>query len=165
MSDLEELLNSEEVKREYRKAFLLCMFQKICAKMERNKDFEIEIRNLFRQRSPVKSIIHKFLKCEISDNDAKLMWTWFDANLNKSDERKKIPHSVKESLYKKQDGKCAICGEELGNDWSKIHVDHIIPFKLVGDELADNYQDLCESCNSCKNAQIDFVFKSVLKLV
>ena len=162
MIDLDKLLASDEVKKEYRNAFLLCMFQKICAKMKRNKDFEIEIRTLLRQRSPVKMIIRRFLKCEISDNDAQLMYTWFDAHLNKSDKRKSFPHSLRESLYKKQNGKCAICGEELGSDWGKIHVDHIIPFKLVGDELPDNYQDLCESCNSCKNAQTDFIFKSML---
>lgn len=165
MIDLDQLLASEQVKKEYRKTFLLCMFQKICAKMKRNKDFEIEIRTLFRQRSSTKAIVRRFLKCEISDGDAKLMSTWFEANLNKSDKRKRIPDAIRESLYKKQKGKCAICGEELGSDWGKVHVDHIIPFKLVGDELANNYQDLCESCNSCKNAQTDFIFKSMLKLV
>lgn len=166
--NLEELLATDEIKKEYRKTFLLCMFQKICTKMERNKDFKIEIKTLFRQSSDypitVKAIIQNILKYEISMDDATLMSTWFKANLKKSNVRKTIP-GLKEKLYKIQNGRCMICDEKLGSDWSKIHVDHIIPFKLVGDELSDNYQDLCDKCNASKNARTDFIFKSMLKLI
>lgn len=169
MIRLEELLASDEIKKEYRKTFLLCMFQKICTKMERNKDFKVRIHTLFRQSSDysitAKAIIQNVLKYEISNNDAALISTWFEANLKKSSQRKPIPLSIKRSLYEKQEGKCVICGESLGKDWSKIHVDHIIPFKLVGDELSDNYQDLCDTCNSAKNDRTDFIFKSMLKLI
>jgi hypothetical protein len=169
MIDLDNLLAKDEVKKEYRRTFLLCMFQKICAKMERNKDFDLKIRNLFRQSSDfsktVRTIIKNNLNFEISIEDAHLMSIWFEANLKKMESRKKIPDSVKKDLYQKQKGKCVVCGEDLGSDWSKIHVDHIIPFKLVGDELPDNYQDLCDCCNKTKSARIDFLFRSMLKLI
>ena len=54
-----------------------------------------------------------------------------------------------------------ICGEPLGPVMAKIHVDHIIPWKLVGDELNDNYQALCETCNECKSARTDYIFKAL----
>ncbi len=170
MISLEELAASEEVRQEYKKAFLLNMFQKICVRMERNPQFKAKVKNLFRQSydkcDTVSAIIRNELKYdELSSEDAAIMQMWFEANLRKTSRRKVIPQEVKERLYKSQNGKCVVCGEELGNDWSKIHVDHIIPWKLVGDELADNYQDLCETCNECKSARIDYLFKNLIKLI
>ena len=165
---IKKLLENNEIKEEYRKALLLNMFQKIYVRMERNVNFKRRIRNLFSESHNVmlttKIIIGEELKCDITDNDAQKMAMWFEANFKKS-QRKKRDVSIKEQLYKKQHGKCMVCGEDLGNDWSKIHVDHIIPHQLVGDELDDNYQDLCETCNKCKGARTDFLFKSMLKLV
>lgn len=165
---IEKLLANDKIKKEYRKALLLNMFQKIYVKMERNVEFKRKIRHLFLESHDfsltTKLIIGKELKCDISNEDAHMMAIWFKANLKKS-QRKRKDLAIKEKLYKKQNGKCMVCGEDLGNDWSKIHVDHIIPHQLVGDELEDNYQDLCETCNKCKGARIDFLFKSMLKLV
>ena len=70
-----------------------------------------------------------------------------------------------EELFKEQNGKCAVCGENLGDNWSIIHVDHIIPWALVGDELKDNYQVLCETCNESKSANTDYIFKNLIKLI
>lgn len=169
MIDLDKLLASKEVKKEYYKTFLVCMFQKMCVKMERNPEFKRKVRQLYRETYnftvTIQQLILRELKQKISLEDANLMATWFKANLNKLNNRKTIPLSVKKELYSKQNGKCMICGEDLGNDWAKIHVDHIIPFKLVGDELPDNYQDLCDSCNTYKSARTDFIFKSMLKLI
>ena len=168
MINLEELLASAEIKEEYHKTFLLCIFQKICVKMDQRPTFKQKIFNLYRESYnfpiTIQQIIQKELKQNISTDEAKLVATWVEANLKKSS-RKHFPLSTKQALYKKQNGKCMVCGEKLGNDWSKIHVDHIIPFKLVGDELPDNYQDLCDMCNSYKSARTDFVFKSMLKLI
>ena len=101
----------------------------------------------------------------LSKAEAKLLTTWFEAHFRKGGHRKPIPLSKKIELFNEQDGKCAVCGEDLGHDWSKIHVDHIIPWTLVGDELDNNYQDLCETCNECKSASTDYIFKNLIKLV
>ena len=57
-----------------------------------------------------------------------------------------------------------ICGCELGDNWSKIHVDHVVPWELVGDELENNFQDLCEKCNEEKNASTNYIFLRMIGL-
>ena len=70
----------------------------------------------------------------------------------------------REELFVKQNGRCVICGCELGDDWSKIHTDHMVPWDLVGDELEDNFQDLCEKCNEEKNASTNYIFLKMIGL-
>ena len=170
MITLDELAENAEIKEEYRKTVLLTMFKKICVKMENNFNYRDSIRRLFRETfdkvMTSKLIIEKNFDVCLQDNDAILLSSWFEANLRKSNQRnsKKTSLEVKKELYEKQGGLCASCGEPLGTNWSLIHVDHIIPFKLVGDELPNNYQDLCETCNECKSAKVDFIFKRMIKI-
>jgi site-specific DNA-methyltransferase (adenine-specific) len=56
--------------------------------------------------------------------------------------------SVKECLYKEQNGLCNGCGVEF-NFWN-LTVDHIVPKALGGGNCYENYQLLCSSCNSIK---------------
>ena len=80
----------------------------------------------------------------------------------KSTFRKRVDEITRKSLFLKQDCKCAICGKNI--DVSSP-IDHIIPFKYVGDELANNLQTLCKSCNDKKNASLDYQIRFLLKLV
>ena len=137
--------------------------------MYRDQKYSGRIRKLFQQSTnyldTTTAIIKKAFDVDLDKKDAQTMSIWFKANLNKKPFRKAIPLEVKKALYLKQNGKCMVCGEDLGNDFSKIHVDHIIPWKLVGDELENNYQDLCETCNECKSASTDYIFKSMINLI
>ena len=56
--------------------------------------------------------------------------------------------SVKERLYKEQNGKCNACGEDF-KIWN-LEIDHIIPVVKGGGDYYENYQLLCGSCNKVK---------------
>ncbi|MBR5553923.1 MAG: HNH endonuclease [Clostridia bacterium] len=42
------------------------------------------------------------------------------------------------------------------------HLDHIIPWDYVGDNLSDNYQMLCEICNTRKGTSTYFEISMLL---
>lgn len=168
MVSLEKLLKDENVVKEYRKTFLLNLFQKFCSKMDKDEKFRSHIRQIYRESvnkiETTQVLIKKHLDCEVSLEDSKMIQLWIDANLKKTSKRKIIPLSLKNDLIKKQSGRCVACGEMFDTDLSKVHVDHVIPWKLVGDELNDNFQALCETCNECKSAKTDYIFKCLMKL-
>jgi site-specific DNA-methyltransferase (adenine-specific) len=56
--------------------------------------------------------------------------------------------SVKQRLYKEQQGKCNACGTEF--DIRHLEIDHIIPKAKGGGDCYENYQLLCSSCNRIK---------------
>ena len=67
-----------------------------------------------------------------------------------------LSKGLAEKLFKLQRGKCACCGEPLGDDY---HLDHITPLVLGGPNTDDNIQLLRSRCNLQKNAKhpIDFM--------
>ncbi len=164
----EVIISDDTIKNEYRKTFLLNIFQSICSKANNELDYKKHILTLFRQSTcltdTIKAIVERECKYELSDEDVEIMLPWFQAYRRKSDKRKSIPLALKQELYKKQNGLCAVCEQKLVKNWSEVHVDHIIPWVLVGDELENNYQVLCETCNKCKNSKIDYIFKKMIKL-
>jgi DNA modification methylase len=66
----------------------------------------------------------------------------------------RIPHtekSVRERLFKEQDGKCKACDVEMRI--VDFEVDHIVPKAKGGGDYYENYQLLCSSCNRIKGAR------------
>jgi len=57
--------------------------------------------------------------------------------------------SVKERLYKKQDGLCNGCNTEF--EIYNLEIDHIIPKSKGGGDYYENYQLLCSNCNRMKS--------------
>jgi site-specific DNA-methyltransferase (adenine-specific) len=56
--------------------------------------------------------------------------------------------TVKEQLYKEQNGKCNACGQNF--DIRNLEIDHIRPVSKGGGDYYENYQLLCGSCNRIK---------------
>lgn len=168
MFTLEELASDETIKSEYKKSLLLNIFKKLVVMMKRDDTMRLKVRKLFLQTTDTEMttqiIISKYFNFDLSAEDARLMFQWLNAHFNKQPKRKPISLDFKIQLYQLQNGKCAVCGEDLGENLSEIHVDHIIPWVLVGDELEDNYQCLCQTCNECKSAQTDYIFKKLINL-
>ncbi len=169
MITLEKLASDEQIRQEYHRSFMLNMFRKVCVKMNKDELYRNKVRNLFLQShdhpKTTQIIIARVFDYDLNTEEATIMSKWFSAYMRKSNRRKALPLSMKIELYKRQNGRCMVCGEDLGDDWSKIHIDHVIPWALVGDELEDNYQDLCDTCNQCKSSSTDYIFKNMIKLI
>ena len=56
--------------------------------------------------------------------------------------------SIKQRLYKEQNGKCNACGTKF--EIHHLEIDHIIPESRGGGDYYENYQLLCGSCNKIK---------------
>ena len=144
------------------------MFKKLAVMMNKDSSLKSKTHKLFLESTDLvettKIIVNRQFEYELTETDSQLMLAWFKAYFNKQSKRKAIPFEIKKKLFDSQNGKCAACGESLGNDFSKIHVDHIVPWSLVGDELPDNYQVLCQFCNESKSANTDYIFKKLIKL-
>ena len=70
--------------------------------------------------------------------------------------------SVKQRLYKEQNGKCNGCQEEF-KIWN-LTIDHIIPKTKGGGDYYENYQLLCANCNSIKgNRPMEFLRMKIEK--
>jgi len=92
----------------------------------------------------------KVLTDRLSD-DAGLFkdFTATDQIPKRSDLKEVLPsQSVKQRLYKQQNGKCNACGREF-EIWD-FEIDHIIPKSKGGGDYCENYQLLCGSCNKIK---------------
>lgn len=168
MTQLTELIKNTSVVEEYEKAFWLKQFGNICKRMDSDIKYKSRILQLYKESHDedltTRSIVEKETGYSVNDRYARIISLWMKAHFRKKNSRNGIPFAVKKELFKKQEGKCVICGCELGNNWSKIHVDHIVPWDLVGDELEDNFQDLCEKCNEEKNASTNYIFLRMIGL-
>jgi len=68
--------------------------------------------------------------------------------------RKIIPKQIKDKLYKKCEGRCAICSGIF--KYQYMQVDHRIPYEIAGDATRskrniEHYMLLCASCNRAKS--------------
>lgn len=58
---------------------------------------------------------------------------------------------LRAALYYAYDGKCAICGCDLPDDW---HADHIVPWVVNQDTNVHDMQPLCPTCNRAKGTKM-----------
>jgi hypothetical protein len=72
-------------------------------------------------------------------------------NIGDIDHNRLIPTSVKLEVWKRDKGRCVICGSQ-----DNLHFDHIIPYSKGGSSLvADNIQILCARHNISKRDKIE----------
>ena len=70
-------------------------------------------------------------------------------NVERSKSRNSIPEQVRHEVWRRDQGKCVICGSQ-----EKLEFDHIIPLSKGGANTVRNIQLLCESCNRGKSDKI-----------
>ena len=65
------------------------------------------------------------------------------------EKREPIPEDVRFEVWRRDGGKCVICGSQ-----KNLEFDHIIPFSKGGSSTARNLQLLCQDCNRHKSDKI-----------
>lgn len=146
------------------RAVLLGVFEVIYKTMSNSNEIRLEIKDRIRnnvdKKRVVKNIVEEIVSCKIEEQESELLLDWISAYFRKKDKRKLIDDKDKQDLLVIQKCKCSICGVSLSI--SNSHLDHIVPFKYVGDELQNNYQILCQKCNLRKNAKTYFELSNLL---
>ncbi|MBE6007755.1 MAG: HNH endonuclease [Lachnospiraceae bacterium] len=155
--------NDKKLHESIQEAIILGWFKSFHDKNISKADQQ-RLRNIYANSSDptmtTKNLFINFGFNDISDPDAMRLSELINAFLKKSPYRKNIPYLTKKELFISQNHRCAICNSEID---IHAHVDHIVPFLYVGDELTNNYQLLCSNCNLRKNASIDFQIRFLLK--
>ena len=64
-------------------------------------------------------------------------------------ERERIPSGVRQNVWKRDGGKCVMCGSR-----ERLEYDHIIPISKGGSNTERNIELLCEKCNRNKSDKI-----------
>ena len=141
---------------------LLGVFEALCkdilksnAKVSERKEF-IKFKN---KTTAAKNLVSRYIGCELTEDGYARMGVLLSAFFSADDHRIQFDESYREKLLRQQNGRCAICNKKI--DISS-HLDHIIPFHYVGDSLKDNYQMLCETCNTRKGDSTYFELSMLL---
>lgn len=155
---------SEERMDNYLYDFMvLTIFEQLCYKMK-DPIIKQDIKTYFHRTDSyflaVKDVVIKYTGCEIGDQEAEILFKLLIAHFRKIDRRKSYPISLKKELLLAQHCRCNICSINL--DVHNSELDHIIPWDFVGDELENNLQLLCTTCNERKGRKIDFHLRMLL---
>lgn len=145
------------------RTLLLGVFEVVCKEMKKqNKKAEEKERfRTYKDKAiPTKRIIARYAGCTLGDDDYIELSKLLTAFFRTGDPRKKFDDTYREQLIKRQNGCCTICHAKITS--KDAHLDHIIPWDYVGDNLDDNYQMLCETCNERKGTATYFEFSMLL---
>lgn len=143
---------------------ILGVFEVICKDIKKNGNkTEEKVRFMKYSNDKIaatKNIVKRYVGCTLSENEyiklSELLIAFFRAGTP----RKNFDNSFRENLIRQQNCKCAICGKNISSHDS--HLDHIVPWNYVGDNLDNNYQMLCEICNTRKGTSTYFEMSMLL---
>ncbi|MDO5812055.1 MAG: HNH endonuclease signature motif containing protein [Bacillota bacterium] len=100
----------------------------------------------------IQKIFQLEMNIVLSHDECMLMEKLVLAFIDKNEFRFPVSIDLKEELLEKQNYSCNICHCLID---IHDHLDHIIPFKYVGDCLDNNFQMLCCHCNTKKGDKIN----------
>lgn len=136
---------------------LLGIFEAVCKDIKK-RNIYIEEKERYRKNpdklSATKILIKRYVSCELISQDYEILNKYFHAYFQKDSKRKLFDDQFRLNLLNEQKYRCNICGKNISNCSS--HLDHIVPWDYVGDCLEDNYQMLCETCNTRKGSSTYF---------
>jgi 5-methylcytosine-specific restriction endonuclease McrA len=134
--------NADKVKQ-YRKQY-----------REKNKKIIAEKMIVYRAKNSI-NIQEKAKQWALQNKDKRLAHQ-HNRRANKIKSGGKLSDDLIEKLFNLQRGKCACCGDGLGENF---HLDHIMPLALGGSNTDGNMQLLKQRCNNQKHSKhpIDYM--------
>lgn len=160
MNELEVFLGLNEIDKDIlmnavhldiRETILMALIDK----MKRDHDFLISAKRCYCRHenlTAARKLVQQVCHFSMSDKDIAWLNDCITAHMEKKDTRSVIPSNEKKRLLERQDNRCAKCGKTI--TLSSMHVDHIVPWDYVGNELEHNRQGLCSVCNSRKSNHV-----------
>lgn len=165
ISDLLALNGVEEPEflEKLHRTLLLGVFEAVCKdiKKQDTKTAEKERFRRFQDKAiPTRRIVEHYTGSKLLDEDYTEMAKLLTAFFRTGNPRKTFDDAYREELVKRQSGQCATCRAKITA--KDAHLDHIVPWDYVGDNLADNYQMLCATCNHRKGSATYFELSMLL---
>lgn len=165
ISDLLEMNGIEEpvFLQKLHRTLLLGVFETVCKEIKK-QNTKIEEKERFRAYTdkavPARKIAARYAGCKLDDDGYIELSRLLTAFFRTGDPRKNFDSPYREQLVKRQRGRCAVCHARITAKDS--HLDHIVPWAYVGDNLNDNHQMLCGTCNERKGTAAYFEFSMLL---
>lgn len=156
-------INEDSFYEKLHRTLLLGVFEVICKEIKKYNTKIVEKERFRKYKDkivPTKKIVKQYTGCKLSSDDYKDLSTLLAAYFRTGDPRQKHDDAYREHLTKMQNGKCAVCQRSITSQ--SAHLDHIVPWDYVGDNLENNYQMLCETCNERKGTATYFEFSMLL---
>ena len=166
--DVETLLELNSIDRssfdeKLYNTMILGVFEALCKDIKKSHT-KIEEKEKYRKSNDkvavTKRIVKKYVGCILEEEDYEKLSILLKAFFSKSNTRKQFDVQYKKTLIESQNNRCRICGKAI--NLKDAHLDHIIPWDYVGDEISDNYQMLCETCNKRKGTAAYFEISMML---
>ena len=157
-------LNENVLYDAFHKDILESILAEICEYMKGNDSALISIKRIYYRSSSdidaVEQIVRNICHLSLSEKDYKWLNNCIKAFMKKKPHRKQFSYAFRQMLWESQEHKCSICGKIILAE--EGHIDHIVPWDYVGDELDDNYQLLCSNCNLHKSNHVSSTVHSLI---
>ena len=146
------------------KDILESILSEICEYMKENDSSYISMRKIYYRSTndidAIKQIVHNVCHLTLPEQDLDWLNKCVKAFMKKKPCRKPLSDALRQDLWKRQKQRCSICGKEILAE--EGHIDHMVPWDYVGDELDDNYQLLCSNCNLHKSNHVALAVHSLI---
>lgn len=146
------------------KDILESILSEICEYMKANDSSYVSMKRIYYRSTndidAIKQIVQNICHLSLSEQDLEWLNNCVKAFMKKKPHRKQLSSTLRQILWNKQGKKCPICGKEISAE--EGHIDHIVPWDYVGDELDNNYQVLCSTCNQHKSNHVALAVHSLI---
>jgi len=168
-ADLVELIQLNGINEELlydalHKDILESILSEVCEYMKANESSYISVKKIYYRSTDdidaIKLIVRNICHISLTEQDYIWLNKCVKAFMTKKSTRKQFSDSFRRNLWDSQGHKCCICGREILSQDG--HIDHIVPWDYVGDELENNYQLLCSDCNLHKSNHVALTVHSLV---